>query len=405
MGVAAPVRMMSGDAVPSRPALTTYSEDEQMLIDNVAAFGREVLAPKVMEMDATSKLDPEVLKQLFANGLMGIEIPAEYGGAGMTFTQSCLAIEEIAKVDPAVAVCVDIQNTLNNTIIRKYGSEELKKTWLPKLATDTLASFCLSEAGSGSDAFAMKTTATKKGDNYVINGTKMWISNSAEAGVFVVFANADPKKGYKGITAFVVPRDTKGLVIGKKEDKLGIRASSTCEVTFNDVEVPATNVLGSVGIGYKIAIESLNEGRIGIAAQMLGLAQGAFNNALPYIHQRKQFGQPLANFQGMQFQYADAATSIESARLLVLNAARLKDSGQPFMKQAAMAKLVASRVAEDVASNAIEWMGGNGFVRGFAEKMLRDSKIGSIYEGTSNLQLQTIAKAIQKDFQDRKSVV
>jgi len=293
----------------------------------------------------------------------------------------------------------DIQNTLINTIMLRYGSTVQKNKYLKRLTTDTLGSFCLSEPAAGSDAFALQTVATKKGNKWVINGSKLWISNAAEAGLFLVFANADKSKGYKGITAFLVERETKGLIIGKKEDKLGIRASSTCPLTFDDLEVSEENVLGQVGLGYKIAIDTLNEGRIGIGAQMVGLAQGAFDAAMPYIHERKAFGQPIATFQGMQFGFAQAATYIEAARLMVLNACRLKESGQPFAKEAAMAKLYASQIAEQVASKAVEWLGGVGFTKDFPiEKFFRDSKIGSIYEGTTNLQLQTIAKMISKNY-------
>jgi alkylation response protein AidB-like acyl-CoA dehydrogenase len=314
---------------------------------------------------------------------MGVEVPVEYGGGGMSFVQSCLVIEELAKVDPAISVIVDIQNTLINTSLMKYGSEELKRKWLPRLATDTLASFCLSEAGSGSDAFALKTRAEPQadGESYLINGTKMWISNANEAGLFLIFANVDPSKGYKGITAFLVPAGTPGLTVGKKENKLGIRASSTCELSFDNLRVTKDQILGKEGEGYKIAIQSLNEGRIGIGAQMVGLAQGAFDAPMSYIHSRKQFGATLASFQGMQFSMARMATEIECARLMVYNAARLKMEGKPFVQQAAMAKLKASLVAEQVASQAVEWMGGLGFTKDcISEKFFRDSKIGSIYE-------------------------
>lgn len=377
--------------------LTKLSSDEEMLRETVAKFAKEEIAPKVMEMDEKGAMPPELFKALFDNGLMGIEIDPEYGGSGMSFMQACLAVEEISKVDPGVAVLVDVHNTLVINSIRKHGTEAQKKKFLPKLAQDTVASFCLSEASSGSDAFALKTQAIKKGDSYVLRGNKMWISHSKQAGVFVVFATIDPSKGYKGITAFIVEKGAKGLSIGKKEDKLGIRASETCEVIFDDVEVPAENVLGQLGQGYKIAIGGLNEGRVGIAAQLVGLAQGAFDNVLPYLHQRKQFGTEIGNFQGMQFQVAEVATRIEAARLLTYNAARLVEAGENCQKQAAMAKLYASEVAELAASKAIEWMGGIGFTRGLAEKFYRDAKIGSIYEGTSNLQKQTIAKAIYKE--------
>lgn len=382
-----------------RPALTDLTEDERILVSSVSQFCKEHIAPRVKKMDHDGQLDPVLLRELFNAGLMGIETKPELGGSGFSFTQACLAIEELAKTDPAISVIVDIQNTLINTIVNKFGNDEQRKLYLPRLATETLGSFCLSEAQSGSDAFALQTQARKVGNSYVINGSKMWISNAYEAGLFLVFANADPSKGYKGITGFVVEKGAKGLRVGKKEDKLGIRASSTCELVFEDVEVPASAVLGGEGVGYKIAIEALNEGRIGIAAQMVGLAQGAFNAAMPYIHQRKQFGKPIASFQGMQFSFAQAATDIEAARLLMLNAARLKDAGQPFRKEAAMAKLYCSQVAEKVASKSIEWLGGVGFTKEFpVEKYFRDAKIGSIYEGTTNLQLQTIAKMISDDY-------
>eukprot|EP00455_Lapot_gusevi_P026358 TRINITY_DN2780_c0_g1_i3.p1 TRINITY_DN2780_c0_g1~~TRINITY_DN2780_c0_g1_i3.p1 ORF type:complete len:438 (+),score=132.78 TRINITY_DN2780_c0_g1_i3:62-1315(+) len=388
-----------------RPALTMLSEDEQMLRDSVAKFAQQSIAPKVREMDSKGELDLTILNGLFENGFMGIEIPTDFGGAGMTFTQSCIVIQELAKVDPAISVIVDIQNTLINTSFRKYASESLQKKYLPRLATDTLGSFCLSEAASGSDAFAMATRARYNKDRgtFSINGSKMWISNAKEAGLFLVFANADPEKGYKGITAFVVDKGTPGLVVGKKEDKLGIRASSTCELNLSDVEVPASQMLGEFGKGYKVAIELLNEGRIGIGAQMVGLAQGAFNSVMPYLHERKQRGQIIADFQGMQLQYAQAATEIEAAQLLMLNAARLKDAGAPFVKEAAMTKLYCSQVAERVASKAVEWFGGVGYTKDFpAEKFFRDSKIGSIYEGTSNIQLVSIAKMLSAEYKPQK---
>jgi len=377
--------------------LTKLSEDEEMMRATVEKFSRETILPKVMEMDAKAEMPPELIKALFDNGLMSIEIEPEFGGSGMSFIHACLAIEEISKVDPGTAVMVDVHNTLVVNAVRRYGNDAQKKKYLPMLAKDTVASFCLSEASSGSDAFALKTQAIKKGDHYVLRGNKLWISNAKDAGLFLVFANIDPSKGYKGITAFLVERGAKGLTIGKKEDKLGIRASSTCEVSFDDVEVPVENVLGQPGQGYKVAIGQLNEGRVGIAAQLVGLAEGAFNNVLPYLSQRKQFGVEIGSFQGMQFQVAEVATRIEAARLLMLNAARLVAAGENAIKEASMAKLYASEVAEYAASKAVEWMGGIGFVRGMAEKFYRDAKIGSIYEGTSNMQKQTIAKAIYKE--------
>lgn len=370
----------SADDSPStiRPALTSFSDEETMLRDTVAQFAREVIGPRVASMDDHGRLDPMILQQLFNQGLMGVETPLEYGGGGMSFTQSCIVIEELAKVDPAISVIVDIQNTLINTSILKYGSEALKKQWLPRLATDTLGSFCLSESGSGSDAFAMSTRAEKQADgSFVLNGSKMWISNAKEAGLFLIFANADPSKGYKGITAFLVPAGTPGLTVGKSENKLGIRASSTCELSFENLRVPAASILGKEGEGYKIAIGSLNEGRIGIGAQMVGLAAGAFEAPMDYIHSRKQFGAVIASYQGMQFSVAQMATEIECARLMVYNAARLKEQGLPFIQEAAMAKLKASQVAERVASQAVEWMGGIGFTKDCpSEKFYRDAKIG-----------------------------
>lgn len=349
-------------------------------------------------MDQAGAMDKEVVSALFEQGLMGIEVPAEYGGVGMGFTAACLAVEEIAKIDPAVAVMMDIHNTLLVTAFNTYGTKEQQELYLPRLAADTVGSFALSEPGSGSDAFALKMRADRRGDDWVLNGSKSWISNSVEAGLFVVFANAAPEKGHKGITAFIVEKDNPGLKIGKKEDKLGIRASSTCEIVLEDCLVPASAVLGEVGLGYKMAISLLNEGRIGIGAQMVGLAQGAFDYALAYMSTRKQFGTAIVDFQGMQFQYARAAMEIEAARVLVYNAARLKESGQPFVQEAAMAKLKASEVAQSVSSECIDWLGGVGFTKEFlAEKYYRDSKIGTIYEGTSNIQLLTIAKGIRQN--------
>lgn len=387
-------------AFSSRPALTTLSEDEQMLQQNVRDFAKNAILPKVTEMDKTQVLDRGLLKSMFDQGYMGIEIPSQYNGADLSFMSSIIVIEELAKVDPAVSVVCDVQNTLVNNMFLRFGSEELKAKYCPQLAENTLASFCLSEPGSGSDAFGMKTKAEQDGDYYVLNGSKFWITNAHEAGVYVVMANADFSKGYKGITAFVVERDNPGLTVGKKEDKLGIRASSTCEVTLTDCRVHKSDIMGELGKGYKIAIETLNEGRIGIAAQMLGLADGAFQSILPYIHERKQFGQPIANFQGMQFQISECAADIEAARLLTYNAARLKESGEDFIKAAAIAKLTAARAAEKVSSRAVNMLGGVGFTTAFhTEKFFRDCKIGQIYEGTENIHLQTIAKYIQKELQ------
>eukprot|EP01125_Pyxidicula_operculata_P008469 TRINITY_DN283_c1_g1_i1.p1 TRINITY_DN283_c1_g1~~TRINITY_DN283_c1_g1_i1.p1 ORF type:complete len:419 (+),score=97.75 TRINITY_DN283_c1_g1_i1:29-1285(+) len=385
----------------ARPAVTTFSEEEEQLREMVSKFSKDVIGPKVREMDENSKMDPNIIKQCFEQGLMGVETPVEYGGSGLNFVSSCIVVEELARVDPSISVMVDIQNTLLNTAVRKWGNEQQKKKYLPMLATDVLGSFCLSETESGSDAFAMKTVAKRdSGDgSWVLNGSKCWISNSLEAGFFLVLANADPSKGYKGITAFIVHRDNPGLVIGKKEDKLGIRASSTCQVHFQDCVVKSEDVLGSIGSGYKIAIESLNEGRIGIGAQMLGLARGAFEQTMPYLNQRKQFGQAISSFQGMQFQYAQLAMDIEAAKCLVYNAARLLESGKSVRLEASYAKLYSSQMAERVATKCVELLGGVGFTREFpVEKFYRDCKVGQIYEGTTNIQLQNIAKDISKQF-------
>ncbi|KAL6070874.1 Short/branched chain specific acyl-CoA dehydrogenase, mitochondrial [Balamuthia mandrillaris] len=383
-----------------RPPVTEFTEEEEMLRATVAQFAREKLQPKVKEMDAKAELDKDVLKALFEQGLMGIETPTEMGGAGMGFTAACIVIEELAKVDPAISVIVDVQNTLVNTCLRKYASEELKQEWLPRLATDTLGSFCLSEWSCGTDAFALTTKANQDGDHYILNGTKAWITNAKEAGVFVVMATVDPSKGRHGITAFLVERDNPGLIIGKKEDKLGIRASSTCEVILQDCKVHKKNIIGEIGKGWKLAIESLNEGRIGIGAQMLGLAEGAFDYVMQYINQRKAFGKHVSEFQGVQFQVASAAADILAARLLVYNAARLQEAGKPCLLDASVAKLRASELAESVSSLAINLMGGLGFTKECdVEKFFRDSKIGQIYEGTSNIQLQTIAKQLQQKYQ------
>ncbi|KAI9730679.1 MAG: hypothetical protein M1834_005647 [Cirrosporium novae-zelandiae] len=386
-------------SMPPTP-ITHFSELETDMAEAVSKFAQGSILPKVREMDEAEHMDPELVQQLFEQGLMGIEIPEEYGGAGMNFTAGIVAIEELARVDPSVSVLVDVHNTLVNTAILKYGTEESKQKWLPQLATKTVGSFCLSEPASGSDAFALKTKAEKTADGYRINGSKMWITNSMEADFFIVFANLDPSKGYKGITAFVVDKNTKGFSIAKKEKKLGIKASSTCVINFDDVEIPKDQLLGEEGQGYKYAIGLLNEGRIGIAAQMTGLALGAWENAAGYVwNDRKQFGQLIGEFQGMQHQLAQAYTEIVAARALVYNASRKKEAGQNFVMDAAMAKLYASQVAGRVSGSAVEWMGGMGFVReGLAEKYFRDSKIGAIYEGTSNIQLQTIAKLLQKEY-------
>jgi len=381
-----------------RPApLTTLTEDEQMLRDAAADFAREAIAPHVHDMDQQALLRPDIIRGCFEQGLMGIEIPEEYDGAGGSFFMSILAIEEISRVDPAVGVFVDVHNTLVINAFNHWGSDDLKKRCLPRLAADTVGAYALSEAGSGSDAFALKLRAEKKGDRWVLNGHKLWITNGKEAGIFIVFATVNPEDGYKGITAFIVEPGMPGFTIGKKEDKLGIRASSTTELIFEDCEVPVGNVLGEVGKGYKIAIETLNEGRIGIGAQMVGIARGAFDAALGYAQERKQFGKSISSFQGMQFELARLATDIELARLLVYQAARLKESGQPFLKEAAMAKFYSSEVAERVASSAVEIFGGYGYVKEYpVEKFYRDAKIGKIYEGTTFMQLQTIAKLLMK---------
>jgi alkylation response protein AidB-like acyl-CoA dehydrogenase len=375
--------------------LTHLTEDESMLRDAAADFAKSVIAPKVHEMEKNAKLDKDIIKQFFEMGLMGIDIPEEYGGAGGTFMMSILAIEEISKVDASVGVFMDVQNTLVNNAFVRWGSEDVKQRYLPLLAQSKVGAYALSEAGSGSDAFALKCRAKKDGAHYVLNGTKLWITNANEADIFIVFATIDPELGYKGITGFVVERGMSGFSIGKKEDKLGIRASSTCELIFEDCVVPATNILGEVGMGYKVAIETLNEGRIGIGAQMLGIARAAHEVALAYTRERKQFGKAIFDFQAVQFQLAEMALDIETTRLLVYQAARLKTVGEPFLKEAAMAKFHASAVAEKVTSMAIDLFGGNGYVTEYpVEKYWRDAKIGKIYEGTSNMQLATIAKLL-----------
>jgi len=375
--------------------LTTLNEEEQLFRDLVREFAEEKVKPLVMEMDRAAKLPRELIDQLFALGVMGIEIPTIYGGAGSTFFMAILAIEELARVDPSVSVCVDVQNTLVNNALLRWLTPAQKEQFLPRLARDTVAAYALSEPGSGSDAFSLTTQARLDGDTFVLNGRKLWTTNGGEAGLYLLFANADPAQGYKGITGFVVERESPGFSVGKKEDKLGIRASSTCELILEDVRVPRTHVVGETGQGYKVAIETLNEGRIGIGAQMIGLAQGAFEAALAYAKERRQFGRPIADFQAIQFQLAELATEIEAGRLMVYNAARLKESGQPFMRQAAMTKYFCSQVGERVASQALEIFGGYGFTKDFpAEKFYRDAKIGKIYEGTSHMQLQTIARIL-----------
>jgi short/branched chain acyl-CoA dehydrogenase len=380
---------------PVAAPLTALGEEERMLQSMVRRFAREQVAPHVRAMDEEGVFRPGILRQFFELGLMGIEIPEEFGGQGGTFFQAVIAIEELAAVDPSAAVIVDVQNTLVNNAVLRWASDEQKRRWLPRLARDTTASYALSEAGSGSDAFAMATRAVRDGGGWVLNGRKLWITNAAEAGLFLVFANANPEAGYRGITCFVVEREAPGFRVGRKEDKLGIRASSTCELILEDCRVPAGDVLGEAGKGYKIAIETLNEGRIGIGAQMTGLAQGALAHALAYARERKQFGRPIAEFQGVQFTLAEMATDVEAARVLTYNAARLREAGRPFLTQAAMSKLFASQIAETVASRAVEILGGVGFTRDYpVEKLYRDAKIGRIYEGTSNMQKQTIAKQL-----------
>lgn len=378
----------------ARP-LTTLSEDEQMFRTSVREFAEGELRKRVEEMDDKGKLDPALIKQCFELGLMGIETPEEYGGAGGSFFNAITAVEELSRVDASVGVLVDVQNTLVNNALVRWGNEDQKKKYLAQLAEHSVGAYALSEAGSGSDAFAMQTRAVEQGDHYLLNGRKLWITNGMEAEVFIVFANANPEAGYRGITAFIVEKNSPGFSVGKKENKLGIRASSTTELIFEDCQVPKENVLGELGKGYKVSIETLNEGRIGIGAQMVGIARGALEAALSYTAERQQFGKSINEFQGVQFQLAEMATELEAARLMVYNAARLKDSKQNFVKEAAMAKLYSSRAAERISSQAIELYGGYGFVKDYpVEKYWRDSKIGAIYEGTSNMQLQTIAKLI-----------
>jgi short-chain 2-methylacyl-CoA dehydrogenase len=375
--------------------LTVLQEEERLFQESVRQFARERLAPHVRAMDEEAQFRKELIQEMFELGLMGIDIREEYGGQGGSFFQSILVIEELAKVDPAASVIVDVQNTLVNNAFDHWGSEEQKKVYLGRLATECVGSYALSEPGAGSDAFALTTRAIQDGDGFRLSGRKLWITNAAEADIFLVFATVDPAAGYRGITCFVVERGSIGFSVGKKEDKLGIRASSTCELILDEVRVGAAQILGQIGKGYKIAIETLNEGRIGIAAQMLGLAEGALDHALKYASERKQFGQRIGDFQGVQFELAEMATRIEAARLLVYNAARLRDARQPFVTQAAMAKYFASTIAEEVASKAVEILGGVGFTKDYpVEKLYRDAKIGRIYEGTSNMQRVTIAKSL-----------
>ncbi|HTI43163.1 MAG TPA: acyl-CoA dehydrogenase [Vicinamibacterales bacterium] len=385
--------MQQTDSLPI--ALTQLSQDETLFRDSVYEFADREIRPLVREMDEHAKIPPDLLRRLFDLGVMGIEVPESYGGAGATFFHSVLAVEALSRVDPSIGVLVDVQNTLVINALVRWASDAQKSAYLPKLASGTIGAYALSESGSGSDAFAMATRAVQHDDGFVLNGRKLWITNGSEAGLFIIFANIDPAAGYRGITAFLVERGFPGFTVGKKEDKLGIRASSTCELLLEDCHVPRANVLGEVGKGYKVAIETLNEGRIGIGAQMVGLAQGALDATMKYTKERKQFGKAIADFQGVQFQIARAATELEAARLMVYNAARLRDAGMPFLKEAAMCKIFSSEVAERGSSLAVNLYGGYGFVKDYpVEKFFRDAKIGQIYEGTSNLQLQTIAKQI-----------
>lgn len=380
--------------------LTLLSAEERAFADEIYKFAQREVAPHVARMDEESKLDPSIIPKLFEMGLMGIEIPEKFDGVEGSFMLATLAVESLARVDPSVAVVVDVQNTLVNNALIRWCNEEQRARILPKMCTEWVGSYALSEPSSGSDAFALKCRADRVEGGWKLNGTKLWITNGGESSLFIVMANTDFELGYRGITSFLVKRNTAGFTVGKKEDKLGIRASSTTELIFEDCFVPDEDVLGEVGKGYKIAIETLNEGRIGIGAQMLGLAQGAFDYAMKYMLERKQFGKPIAEFQGLAFQYAEVATEIEAARLMVYNAARLKDAGRPFLKEAAMAKLYASNVAEKTASICVEFIGGVGFTKEYPlEKFYRDAKIGKIYEGTSNMQLDTIAKLLRAEYQ------
>ncbi|MDP9193154.1 MAG: acyl-CoA dehydrogenase [Acidobacteriota bacterium] len=385
------------ETTPGAP-LTQLSEEEQMFQQSVRDFAVERIRPLVHQMDHDATMSKDLIKSFFELGIMGIEVPEQYGGAGSSFFNAVLVVEELSHVDASCGVLVDVQNTLVNNAIIRWGNDDQKSKYLPMLSSDTVGAYALSEAGSGSDAFALATKAVDRGDHWVLNGQKLWITNAAEAGIFIVFANANPDAGYKGITAFLIERDFPGFRVGKKEDKTGIRASSTCELILEDCPVPKENVIGEVGKGYKIAIETLNEGRIGIGAQMLGVARGALEHAIAYTKERKQFNTRIADFQGVQFQIAQAATQLEAARLLVYNAARLKDAGKPFLREAAMAKLFSSQVAEEVTSLSVQLYGGNGYTKEYpVEKFWRDSKVGQIYEGTSNMQLATIAKTILTD--------
>jgi alkylation response protein AidB-like acyl-CoA dehydrogenase len=375
--------------------LTILDENERLFRDSVLEFAGREIRPLVREMDDKAHIPRSLIDGLFGLGVMGIGIPEAHGGADATFFHAVLAIEALSRVDPSVAVLVDVHNTLVVSALTRWGSTDIQGRYLPRLAAGTVGAYALSEAGSGSDAFALAMRATETADGFVLNGRKLWITNGAEAGVFIVFATVNPDAGYRGITAFIVERDAPGFTVGRKEDKLGIRASSTCELLLDNCQVPRANVLGEIGKGYKVAIETLNEGRIGIGAQMVGLAQGALDHAIHYVKERKQFGKAIAEFQAVQFQIARMATELEAARLTVYNAARLRDAGEPFLKEAAMCKLFSSEVAERVTSLAVNLYGGYGFVKDYpVEKLYRDAKIGQIYEGTSNLQLQTIAKQV-----------
>ena len=388
---------MTADLSATRPPLTILADEEVMFRDAVAAFAENEVRPRVRSMEREGKIDPDLIHKFFEMGLMGVEVPEALGGSDGTLMMVTLAVEEISKVDPAAAILMDVQNTLVNYPIRAYGSESVKSTYLPRLTRDTVGAYALSEHASGSDAFGMQSRAEQRGDRWILNGRKLWITNGAEAEIYVVFANANPAAGYKGITAFVVERRFPGFSVGKKEDKLGIRASSTTELILDNVEVPSENVLGPPGQGYKIAIDTLNGGRVGIGAQMIGVAQGALRAAIDYVKERRQFGKTIAEFQAVQFQLAQARAELEGARLLVYNAARMKDAGQDIAMEGAMAKLVSSQVAERVTSLALELHGGYGYTKDYpVEKFYRDAKIGTIYEGTSNMQLHTIAKLLLK---------
>lgn len=375
------------------PALTSFTEDEEAFREAIRAFAEGEIKPLVSKMDEQAKYDDSLIPQLFEMGIMGIEVPEQFGGADCSFTMACIAVEEVSRIDGAVGVLVDVQNTLVANAMLRHCTDEQKNKYLPQLATQKVGAYALSESSSGSDAFALKLRGEEKSDKFILNGHKLWITNAGEADIFLVFANIDPDKGYKGITGFIVERGTPGFTIGKKEDKLGIRSSSTCELIFENCEIPRENVLGEVGKGYKIAIETLNEGRIGIGAQMLGIAQGAYEAAVEYTKTREQFGKPISSNQGVQFQLAEMRIDLEAARLMVYNAARLKDEGKDFIQEAAMAKFYSSKAAERITSMAVDLFGGNGFTKEYpVEKYFRDAKIGQIYEGTSNMQLQTIAK-------------